>query len=211
MNLDTLITTSEDNRDAKWETLFLSEFPNSNITLIDPQPKVGADGFPYLFAKTEAQAKEPVLNVFHWLSTKGLGLVVNPQKKIPDYIFTYGMIWYFRETGRFYGNPPQESSSKLELEEGMSVFAGPPSESYLPAYVRTALKQFLNVQEIKEPKILVLSKDRLNYDLCFSLDSLGHPPEHEHAELAEVLSWFLPPHYSLVLIKEEGLPKFTDL
>ena len=51
----------------------------------------------------------------------------------------------------------------------------------------------------------------LSYDLCFSLESLGGPPNQEHSGIAKALSWFLPQHYSVALVKEEGLPSFFDL
>ena len=59
--------------------------------------------------------------------------------------------------------------------------------------------------------VLVMSTDGENYDFCFSLESLGNPPEAEHSGIAEAISWFLPPHYSLLLIGEKDLPKFIDL
>jgi hypothetical protein len=40
---------------------------------------------------------------------------------------------------------------------------------------------------------------------------LGNPPTKEHQGIAEAISWFLPPHYSIVLISETGLPPFAAL
>jgi hypothetical protein len=56
-----------------------------------------------------------------------------------------------------------------------------------------------------------VSIDQKNYDLCFSLESFGNPPETEHKGLAEALSWFLPAHYSIALISEKLLPGFEAL
>jgi hypothetical protein len=81
----------------------------------------------------------------------------------------------------------------------------------LPQYVRNILKQFFMDQNVMRPRILVMSTDRKNYDLAFSLESLGNPPVKEHQGVAEAISWFLPPHYSIVLVSEIGLPEFTDL
>jgi hypothetical protein len=61
------------------------------------------------------------------------------------------------------------------------------------------------------PRILVMSTDRKHYDLAFSLESLGNPPTKEHQGIAEAITWFLPPHYSVVLVSEKDLPEFIAL
>src|SRR5436190_22827663 len=101
-----LLTLPEDQRNAEWEAEFLSLFPSAKLKLMDPQPRVGADGFPYLFAQTGGDSLEPATRLLQWLSTRGVGLAVNPHKEIPDYIFSFGMIWHFKETGRFFNLPP---------------------------------------------------------------------------------------------------------
>lgn len=206
-----LISVPEDERDQKWEIDFLTNFPKQNLRLIFQDVKTGPDGCPYLYAELTKAGTEPFVKIAQWLATRGVGLVVNPHKDIPDYIFTYGMIWYFIESGKFVGAPKGEDTSRLVLEQGTAVLAGPPSDAYLPPYVREILRMFFKAQKIETPKILVISKDRLHYDLCLSLESLGNPPEEEHEGIAELTGWFLPPHYSLVLISEQGLPEFVDL
>ena len=57
----------------------------------------------------------------------------------------------------------------------------------------------------------MISQDNIHFDLCFSLESLGNPPDNEHEGIAEALSWFLPTHYSIVLISEKSLPEFLPL
>jgi hypothetical protein len=140
-----------------------------------------------------------------------LGLVVNPQKEYPDYVFSYGMIWHFRETGLFYRAKAETSSGSFELRQGEKLHSGPPTPEYLPQYVRSILKQFFMDQGLLNVKILVMSADRVNYDLAFSIESLGNPPVKEHQGIAEAISWFLPPHYSIALVSEKGLPAFVSL
>ncbi|MEQ1665166.1 MAG: hypothetical protein ABL927_07315, partial [Bdellovibrionales bacterium] len=86
-------------------------------------------------------------------------------------------------------------------------FASP----FLPQYVRKILRTFFLDNGIKEMKILLLITEDKNFDLCFSLESAGSPPENEHMDFLEAVSWFLPAHYSLRLVSEEGLPKFQVL
>jgi hypothetical protein len=146
-----------------------------------------------------------------WCAMKGIGVVVNPQKEYPDYVFTYGMLWHFKETGLFYRNAEDRPTGAFELKAGVPLHSGPPSPEYLPVYVRNILREFFRDQGVLRPQILVLSTDRKHYDLAVSLESLGDPDESEHAGIAEAISWFLPPHYSILLVSEEGLPDFIDL
>ncbi len=211
MELQDLINVVDDKRDTQWENQFFVKLTEGKVKLMSPDPQEGPDKWPYLMVETSADASEPVQNIIQWLATKGIGLVVNPMRSYPDYVFTYGMIWHFKETGLFYRTADQAPVGTFEVAEGQALHAGDAAPSYLPKYVRNILKEFLRDQGVTSPRILVMSQDRKNYDLAFSLESLGNPPMKEHDGIAEALSWFLPPHYTIALVSEKGLPKFFDL
>jgi hypothetical protein len=208
--LKNLCLTPENERTPQWETQFLTELSKTNLKLLSEDPQYGPDNWPYLMAATDDTASEDSQKIFQWLCGKGVGLVINPQKEYPDYVLTYGMIWSFRETGHFFKHQNVQNG-EVVLEPGQNLVFGEPTEEYLPKYVRTILKEFLRDQSVFLPKVLLISSDKLNYDLAFSLESLGNPPEGEHEGIAEALSWFLPPHYSIVLMSEVGLPSFFEL
>ncbi|MFN8791378.1 MAG: hypothetical protein ACK5Y2_07980 [Bdellovibrionales bacterium] len=211
MTLTELLKIPDEKRDYNWENHFFDELLKSKVKLLDEGPQTGPDNWPYLLVETSDEAEEPALNIVKWLSDKGIGLVVNPRKEYPDYVFPWGMIWNFRETGLFrvHAAPIQEGAIELQTEKGLH--AGPPSLEYLPDYVRKLLRQFFMDQGLMQVRILVLSQDRKHYDLAFSLESLGNPPKHEHAGIAEAISWFLPNHYSVLLTSEKDLPSFVAL
>ena len=187
-------------------------FSEAKVELSSQDAQSGPDGWPYLHVKASPQGGEPVVRVVDWLSTRGIGLVLNAYKMMPDYIFTYGMVWNFKETGMFQNFDAKTSSGPVEYSKEQGILFGPPSDAYLPPYVRQVLKQFLNAQGVAVPKILVATvKDYSQTDFILSLDSLGNPPEREHRAFAEALSWFLPTHYPIVLAREAGLPKFFNL
>lgn len=211
MTLTDIVKISDDNRDHQWEIDFFMALSKGNLKLINEAPQQGPDGWPYLLAETSDEASESAQKIIQWLASKGVGLVVNPQKSYPDYVFTFGMLWSFRETGLFFQNAEANTKNVFELEAGQGIHAGPPSLQYLPQYVRNILKEFFRDQGVLRPRILVMSENRKSYDLVFSLESLGNPPEKEHQGIAEAISWFLPPHYSIVLLSEKGLPQFSDL
>ncbi len=211
MSIIALTSVSDENRDSQWETDFFMQLSQSNLKLLSQDPQIGPDGWPYLLTEATPEADEPAQKILQWLATKGMGLVINPQKEYPDYVFSYGMVWHFKETGLFFRAKPEVSIGSFELDGGAKLHAGEPTLQYLPQYVRHILKQFFLDQSVYSPKILVISSDRVNYDLAFSLESLGNPPVKEHQGIAEAISWFLPPHYSIVLVSEKGLPAFISL
>ncbi|MNJ91233.1 hypothetical protein D3C87_88810 [compost metagenome] len=211
MTLNDLTKIPDEQRDQKWENDFFMALSQGNLKLLTPDPQQGPDGWPYLLVNTDESAQEPAQKIIQWLATKGMGLAVNPHKEYPDYIFSYGMIWHFKETGLFYQTAEEAPVGVIEIKEGTKLQAGPPADHYLPKYVRSILREFFRDQNVLVPKILVMSSDQKHYDLAFSLDSLRNPPETEHQGIAEAIGWFLPPHYSIMLVKEEGLPPFVDL
>jgi len=214
MEFEALVQQPESRRDEAWENLFLSQFPHTKVQLLGDQAKAGPDGFPYLFVRTDGEVKdEPVTEVLRWLSNKGIGLVVNPHKMIPDYVFTYGMIWNFVETGRFIeARINANTAGQVVYNADEKVIHGPPSEEYLPTYVRTVLREFLTAQGFAQPRVLVVSSpDFEKVDLILSADSLPGLAKADHPKMAEMLAWFLPLQHSLVLAEENGLPSFHSL
>ncbi len=210
--INELTKSPEEVRNPEWEKQFLDAFINTKIKVLHEDPKPGPDNLPYLFVSTEEEGSEPAYRVAEWLSQRGVGMVVNPHKKLPDYIFSYGMIWNFQERKLFIEDFHKSSTSNLELSSGDAITVGEPSPEYLPAYVRKIMKEFFFQNQVLKPKILMLSADEgQSWDLCFSLESLKNPPPKEHEQLAEAISWFLPTHYSLALVSEKGLPEFLDL
>lgn len=211
LNLESLLKTPIEARDSEWEKAFLLVFPDAKLKLLDASPKQGPDGMPYLLVAIDSEANEPAKKILEWLSQKGVGLVVNPQLGTPDYVFTHGMLWNYRERGEFLTAAKDVRLGQIKYEKGQTVYGGAPSKEYLPEYIRSILREFFKMQGLENVKILMLSADQEHYDLCFSLESLGRPPAHEHRGILETVSWFLPSHYSLVVMGEQGLPQFHSL
>lgn len=211
LDLVTLCSQPESIRDSDWERAFLAGFVDCSLELEGKEAQQGPDGWPYMFAKITRTASEPAVRLLDWLATRGIGLVINAHKEMPDYIFPYGMIWSNKEFGEFRKQVEVSPLGAVTYEKGEKVLAGPPTEEYLPIYVREIIADFFYKQGVEAPKILVLSKDKVNFDLCFSTESLGEPPSGEHKGIAEAIAWFLPEHYSVVVVSEKGLPKFIPL
>ena len=232
LDLSRLLATDHDARDQKWEQSLLLALPHAQVQIANPEPQEGPDHWPYFLVETHDESAsaasaagvtlEPLNNILQWLSERGIGLALNTMKSLPDYIFTYGMIWNFRERGEFISASPDDlrpemigaekpSNARFEIKDGQQVWAGPPSEAYLPKYARAIIKQFLMDQGAFAPKVLMVSTDQKHYDLCFSVESLKSPPAHEHANIVEALAWFLPAHYAVSLLSEKTVAGFVAL
>jgi hypothetical protein len=213
------LKTSEENRNQKWEELFFKMISESSLKIMSEDPQQGPDGWPYLMTETQFtldiapdEKIDTSQKIFHWLSTRGIGLVVNPRRTpYPDFVFSYGMIWSFRETGYFIKYNDLNRSSSFELNSNTPITSGAPTSEYLPDYVKEILRNFLIDQGVFGARVLMISTDKVHYDLCFSLESFGNPPEVEHAGILEAIAWFLPPHYSVALVSETGLPTFVEV
>lgn len=207
----------EENRNQQWDEKFFKLLSETNLKILTEDPQQGPDGWPYLmaeiFSAPSAEAKiDSAQRIFHWLSSRGIGLVVNPKRMpYPDYVFSYGMIWSFRETGFFMKYQIETRAKEIILDQPDQIKAGPPTLEYLPNYVRKVLKDFFTDQSVFDPRILMISTDGLNYDLCFSLESLGSPPDAEHQGILEAIAWFLPPHYSVAIVSEKSIVGFKSL
>lgn len=211
MILNELVKVPFEARDHKWESQFFNEISKCKLRLLSPDPQEGPDGFPYLLTATNGETTDEFQQILHWAYKKGIGLVINPEQEYPDFVFTYGMLWSFKETGYFYRTTQVMPNSLVELKAGANFVYGEPSEQYLPVYARNILREFFRDQGLLAVKLMVFSEDQKNFDLLISIDSLGNPPTKEHDGIAEAISWFLPPHYSIALVHTSGLPEFYNL
>lgn len=209
--MNKLVGVPVERRDVEWEYRFLDALPLQRLKLLSAEPQLGPDGWPYMMVETGEGASEPAPNILKWLAQRGIGLAVNPNKEYPDFVFNYGMIWFFREKGLFVQPGDKVTPGAVEFQEGQGVLAGAPTAEYLPDYVRMILREFFRDQGLHAVKIAVVSTDKKNYDLAFSVQSLGNPPAAEHKGIAEAVSWFLPGHYSVLLVSEHGIPGFSEL
>ena len=201
-----ILTIPDDQRDSAWETKFFQSLSMANLDIFSQEPQVGPDGWPYLLAKVEDSSTEPFQRVLQWLADKGVGLVINPQKEYPDYVFTFGMLWHFKETGLFFREQKSAPEGVFEFRVKDIKISGEPTEAYLPASIRKIIKEFFLQQGVLAPKILSFSLDGTNFELAFSKESLGNPEHTEHQGILEAIEWFLPPHYKIALVSEKELP-----
>lgn len=212
-NLAHLLQIPFENRDIQWESDFLKVLPETLVTVMNPEPLTGPDSWPYIHVRLESASKEPAIRVLDWLSQKGIGMLVDhsDSQEYPDAILTWGMVWQLIKKGQIELEPKHDLESHVSFSWDQIVRSGEPNEDYLPKLVRQVLREFFAEQEILTPRILVYTLDGESFEIAFSIESLGNPPESEHQGILEALAWFLPPHYQISLVSEAGAPAFVLL
>lgn len=203
--LTEVLDVPENQRDSAWEIQFFHALAEGKLEICEEEPQNGPDGWPYLLTKSGDSSRESFQKVLHWLSDKGIGLVINPHKEFPDYVFSYGMLWFFKETGLFFREHRVLKEGAFEFEIRDIKSAGEPTENYLPGYVRKVLREFFIQQGVLTPRMLTFTLDGENYELAFSTESLGSPDPSEYQGILEALAWFLPPHYHVAVLSEKEL------
>ncbi len=213
-------------RNERWEKDFLDQLPYCFFSLISDAPQVGPDQFPYMYVEINEDSTTPIFQILNWIYKAGVGLAVNPKKQFPDFVLTYGMIWNFIKNGQFISQlaPPAHihgpdcnhdsahtDKNDVSIQPGSTFYVGEPSEAFLPVEIRNIVKEFLKQQGVMAPKVIMLSQDQKNFDLCFSAESFGSPDPKEYEGILQALSWFLPAHYSLAMVSEKDLPSFFEL
>jgi len=211
-----LLKVPFEKRAQQWDIEFLTLLRESKISVMNPEPLIGPDHWPYLHARIETTSTEPTIRVLDWLSERGIGLLIDhsDDQEYPDAILTWGMVWQLLKKGTLEFPEENESNLKttpLQFDWKQINRSGDPNEDYLPKLVRKVLREFFAEQEILTPRILVYTLDGQNFETAFSLESLGNPPTHEHEGILEAIAWFLPPHYQISLASEKGAPPFVLL
>lgn len=212
MDLDLLLQQPESKRDDKWEADFLSLIPQAKVQIFEEQAKAGPDGWPYLLVKSGPEGDQPFLTVLEWTATRGIGLALNTHKMIPDYVFTYGMLWNYAMTRQFVTTGFTPKPGSVTIAENEDMIIGAPTEQYLPMFVRKVMREFMNAQGMARPRITVLSsQDFKTVDLLFSSESLNDLKPKDFRPMSEAISWFLPLHYNIIIGSEKNLSGFVDL
>jgi hypothetical protein len=203
-----LIHAKEEDRNEDWVSTFIDAIQEQKVQLLSEEPQYGPDNWPYLLVKTNTDDEtesglEAFNNVAKWCADEGIGLVVNPEKDLPDFVFTYGMLWNFVHTGKFLFKPEEIDSQMKNNDDAQSLLVGEPSHDFLPEDVRVILREFFSQQGVECLKILMLRFPNEEYfELGISLESLQNPPEEEYENILEAISWFFPRHFRLSLVSE---------
>lgn len=192
-NLKTICEMPISKRDLSWEKKLFSAVADFPIFLVEDQPFQGPDGFSYMHVSSTEGTEINKDDFFKWCFESGVGLVLNlKEKKAPDFVFNYGMVWNFLWRGDFVNETPKD------LQESNETYVHEVSEGYLPKEVRMNIKNFLEMNQVSNPKLtLVSGGDQTPYETLWYFEELQELSEKEQTALLEAVSWFLPLDYRL--------------
>jgi len=217
-----LCQVDDEQRDDQWTARFLGSVAEAAFRCGDPQVIEGPDGFPYfqlLLPEPDTQFECFVLDKMKddFLLQHGLGVVINPDRGSPDWVFTYGDIVNFHLSGEFY-TPPDEGAGNPgaeTIEQEEQVLVGQPAEDVLPAAARRAIREHLLRLGVMEPKVLLMKRNKAGAmvnELVFDIKPDQFPSEEQYQMVMLSLGWFLPRHYTYVSVRGTDLEgDFQDL
>ncbi len=209
--LNELFETPAEQRDEAWQKTFLDNVLDASFACDEPQVAGGPDGFPYFRLHIpEPNTSFQCFVIRHmigdFLLENGFGIVINPQKPSPDWVFSYGDIVNYHLKQEFYTSssmPPLPPTEVLDKDE--RVLIGQPSESLFPMSVRQNMKKYLQWKKIEDVKILLMSRQSeqgMRQELVFNLTPDRFVSHEEYEAVMQSLAWFLPRHYIYVSMEE---------
>lgn len=210
-----LFTILHDQRDDAWLESFFEHVADASFATGDPQVIHGPDGFPY-FQLFIPEAGKPftcfVIRhlIRDYLLANGLGIVIHPEKPVPEYVFTLGDLANFQMRNEFITTPEfvlTAGEEKVKAEE--KVMLAQPSESFFPTPIRQALRSYLTWVKIENVKCLLLIRNTdkgVTQELAFNLTEDHFPDAESYQRIVQNIAWFLPRHYTYVTIDESTFP-----
>lgn len=206
-NLNDLTNSKLNARNQDWESQFLKTFVEREceVVVMSEDVQMGPDGWPYLYVNTDLKHegfKDKALNVVQWAYDHAVGLVINPQKEKPDYVFNFGMIWSYVHRGAFV-NFFDDS-----YQDETPVYIAKVTDDIIPNHAQHIIKEYIASAGVQSPRAALITRDKVHYELAFAIESLNNPPSNEHQGIAKGLSWFLPTDIPVVLLYEK---KFQEL
>ncbi|MDR1888710.1 MAG: hypothetical protein LBQ81_04940 [Zoogloeaceae bacterium] len=188
-----------------------------------PQVIEGPDSFPYVRLTLPESNKPFTCYVIEhmipqFILQKGLGIVINPDKERPDWVFSHGDLVNYHVYGAFDARDARFDAGipeVLTLKEENRIQTGEPSLQLLPLETRQVLRHFFERAGIPA-KVLLMSrasdektgeKGGLSLVFPFTPNSFNNQEEYEHC--VQSIGWYLPHHYSVIGMAEDEY--FYDL
>ncbi|BES63438.1 hypothetical protein [Dysgonomonas capnocytophagoides] len=210
--LDKLFSVPFESRDESWKNTFLENVTDASFACNDPQVISGPDGFPYFVLNMPEPNKEFQCYVIKhmipdFILDNGLGIVINPVKGQPDWVFTYGELVNYHLRNEFYTESKNwYIQTENRIKEDTQMLIGQPSEYIIPIQTRNILRQYLKQYTSTEVKIVLTNRpegEEFLQQLTFNLTPSDFPSEDHFNGIMQNIGWFLPRHYTYASTSEE--------
>lgn len=214
--INQLMTIPFKERDEQWRDEFLLHIAEANLKLGDPEVIMSNDGFPYIQLQTVSAGESfqayVLKNQLDLVLQQGFGLAINAQAGQPDWVFSYGDLVNLKLNKSFYSelslfSNPKEYNGIGQDEE---ILVGQPSEDIFPSYLRKNIKDFLQYEGVKNPKVMLIARNykdeqKASQDLVFNIMPSQFAHEKDFNTIMNTLQWFLPKHYSFFGVDEMSI------
>jgi len=206
-----LFETPREARDDAWRSAFFDAIVDASMASTENQVMQGPDGFPYFVLQRPpiGTAFTPfcVSHILDHCTEQGLGIVVEPTERGPEWVFTYGDLFSLRAYGTFEGDPADHDAprgpAREVLEKDTPVMIGSPNEEMLPAWARRVLASFLKqAAHVDDPRVLVMVEPSRvpARNLVFNIHPEDFPSQADFERIMNVLGWFMPPNRSVIAV-----------
>ncbi len=219
-----LVNVPQEQRDENWNKSFLFNLSKASFRCGEPQVITGPDGFPYVQLFLPEPNKSFQCYVIDrmkddFLLETGFGIVINPTNERADWVLSNGDILNLHLNNTFYlseKTPFSKETNDEIISENEQVMVGQPSEKILPSTTRKLLREYLKMNGIQEPKVLLLMRHRkdnkeVSQDIVFNLTPNNFENEEQYNSVMQTLAWYLPRHYSFVGMEENSLGNGFEL
>lgn len=214
--LESLFEVPRPERDEKWFESFFENVVEACMASSAEQVAVGPDGFPYFELHIPPREKEfdpfSVAHILEHCTDNGIGCVICPSEKGPQWVFSYGMLWSLRETSTFDARKDLGVDFSIS-SEAESMFASP-SSAVLPPYARNVVKNFLSAYGVEDVGVImqIPSTHPANISLIFSIFKEDFPDEGDFKDIMSRLAlWYLPAHIGLLGVDKQSGLEFVPL
>jgi hypothetical protein len=216
-----LFQVAREGRDDAWRDRFFAAIGDASMAAAAPDQILrGPDGFPY-FVLNLPPSGQPfetfcVSHILDVCLDNGFGIVIQPDANPPQWVFTYGNLWSFKQVGKFEVAAPEsdveesgESIAGPRADSPDTILAGQPSADFFPDYARKAIKEFLiHKSGDSNPQVLLATQPSSvpSRSLVFSVFSENFPDRKDFEDVMYRLTWFIRRDYGLL-----SIPKDSDL
>lgn len=214
--ISNLLDIKFSDRDEQWRDDFLANVSKASFCLAKPEVSLLSDGYPYLqfiqYIPSENRKAASITSSLEHILTEGFGVSIKTSINNIDWVFSYGDLVNFYLNNEFYTDESifSKNTDNIKIQEGESILVGQPSETILPPFVRSQLREYLLYSGIKSPKVMLIAKNYENEELVSQDLVFNITPEHfknkkQYYEVMHTIEWFLPKHYSFLGVEESSV------
>lgn len=164
--LERLFAIPREERNDTWREAFFAAVPDASLATFAEQVAYGPDGNPYFRLAVPEPGPFETFCLRHVLDgclENGVGVVVLSRDGEAEWVFAYGDLWGFKESGRFpAGGPP------AVVTERRPATVGPPNEAMLPAYARRVLRRVFEEDGVTDAEVWLVHAPGLDPERSFA-------------------------------------------